>query len=159
MCNPCPTRAKTIETNPRQHWGSRKLRFCGHLSLPRLHSGGVAGFAGASRQIDLVEYRLSPPPHTRQHMPAEPQRRGDAATLSAKGTPRPMTILSEYARRYPRAGNIAEFLREDRGLGFKGLSIGPSGAICRWGRRIGQLFLTGSDIRDNITHMMLLFIT
>src|SRR5215211_9466391 len=42
---------------------------------------------GASRQIDLVEYRLSPPPHTRQHMPAEPQRRGDAAASSAPPLP------------------------------------------------------------------------
>jgi hypothetical protein len=53
-----------------------------------------------------------------------------------------------------------EALREDKGSEEKrGLSIGPSGAICRSGRRIGQFFLTGTDIRVKVIYMTLLLIT
>ncbi len=44
------------------------------------------------------------------------------------GTPRPLAILSEYARRYPRARKLAEHFREGKGSA----ELGPMGSWPEW---------------------------
>ncbi len=63
-----------------------------------------------------------------------------------EGTPRPLAILSEYTRRYPRARKLAEVLREGKGSAQLGgwsewcyLPLGAAQAIVCVDRGVGRL--------------------